>query len=65
METEVRAGLVLRPAVSVGVAVSPEDGDSYEHLLTAADRRMYEDKQERHLLVPRDARRAGRARATA
>jgi hypothetical protein len=26
------------------VAVSPQDGTSYEALLTAADRRMYEDK---------------------
>jgi diguanylate cyclase len=52
METEVRPGVVVRPAVSVGVAISPADGCSYEDLLTAADRRMYYDKQRRRLLPP-------------
>jgi GGDEF domain-containing protein len=33
--------------VSIGVAISPDDGESYEDLLAAADRRMYEDKQQR------------------
>jgi diguanylate cyclase (GGDEF)-like protein len=47
LETEPRAGVCLRPAISVGVAVSPEDGHTYDELLAAADRRMYEDKQQR------------------
>jgi diguanylate cyclase (GGDEF)-like protein/putative nucleotidyltransferase with HDIG domain len=47
METMVRPGVLVRASVSVGVAISPEDGDSYEDLLTAADRRMYFDKQRR------------------
>ena len=47
LETEPRAGVCLRPAISVGVAVSPEDGHTYDELLAAADRRMYEDKQHR------------------
>jgi diguanylate cyclase (GGDEF)-like protein/putative nucleotidyltransferase with HDIG domain len=32
-------------SLSVGVAVSPEDGDDAEQLLTQADRRMYLEKQ--------------------
>ena len=47
MQIEPRPGLQLNPAISIGVAVSPEDGDSYEALFAAADRRMYEDKQRR------------------
>ena len=47
MAIEPRPGLTLNPAISIGVAVSPEDGDSYEALFAAADRRMYEDKQRR------------------
>jgi diguanylate cyclase (GGDEF)-like protein/putative nucleotidyltransferase with HDIG domain len=47
METEPRAGVRLRPAISVGVAVSPDDGHTYDELLAAADRRMYDDKQQR------------------
>ena len=49
MITEARPGLLLRTAISVGVAVSPEDGESYEELLAAADRGMYDDKQRRSL----------------
>jgi diguanylate cyclase (GGDEF)-like protein/putative nucleotidyltransferase with HDIG domain len=64
-ETDARPGVTLRPAVSVGVAVCPEDGVSYESLLTAADRRMYEDKQQRRLVCARDVRRTGRERASA
>ncbi len=49
MITEAKPGLLLRTAISIGVAVSPEDGESYEELLAAADRGMYEDKQRRSL----------------
>jgi diguanylate cyclase (GGDEF)-like protein len=41
---EPRAGSVLTLSISAGVAVFPLDGDSYEALLAAADRRMYVDK---------------------
>jgi GGDEF domain-containing protein len=47
MEIDVRPGLRLRPSISIGVAVSPFDGQSYEELLAVADRRMYDDKQRR------------------
>jgi diguanylate cyclase (GGDEF)-like protein len=47
MVAEARPGLLLRPSISVGVGLSPEDGESSEELLAAADRRMYEDKQRR------------------
>jgi diguanylate cyclase (GGDEF)-like protein len=39
--------LRVRLTISVGAAVFPADGDSYEALLQAADRRMYEDKAAR------------------
>jgi hypothetical protein len=32
-------------SLSIGLAVSPDDGDDAEQLLTAADRRMYVEKQ--------------------
>jgi diguanylate cyclase (GGDEF)-like protein/putative nucleotidyltransferase with HDIG domain len=47
LEIEVRPGLSLKPGISIGVAVSPEDGETYDELLASADRRMYEDKQAR------------------
>jgi diguanylate cyclase (GGDEF)-like protein/putative nucleotidyltransferase with HDIG domain len=37
----------LSLSISAGAAVFPHDGDSYEALLTAADSRMYRDKNER------------------
>ena len=49
MITEARPGLLLRSAISIGVATSPEDGESYDELLAAADRGMYDDKQRRSL----------------
>jgi GGDEF domain-containing protein len=39
--------LRVRLTISVGAAVFPDDGDSYEALLQAADARMYEDKAAR------------------
>jgi diguanylate cyclase (GGDEF)-like protein/putative nucleotidyltransferase with HDIG domain len=41
---EARPGRKVRLGVSVGTAVSPHDGESYEALLAAADSRMYQDK---------------------
>ena len=39
-------------AISIGAAIFPHDGDSYETLLATADSRMYRDKTRRK----RDAR---------
>jgi diguanylate cyclase (GGDEF)-like protein len=39
--------LRVRLTISVGAAVFPADGDSYEALLQVADTRMYEDKAAR------------------
>jgi diguanylate cyclase (GGDEF)-like protein/putative nucleotidyltransferase with HDIG domain len=44
---EARPGKRLRLGVSVGTAVFPHDGDSYEVLLATADSRMYQNKAER------------------
>ena len=46
--------LRVRLTISVGAAVFPADGDSYEALLQVADARMYEDKAARkHRLAER------------
>jgi diguanylate cyclase (GGDEF)-like protein/putative nucleotidyltransferase with HDIG domain len=63
MEMLPKPGVVVTPAVSIGVAISPDDGNSYEDLLAAADRRMYEDKQQRRYL--RAARQSEPREATA
>jgi diguanylate cyclase (GGDEF)-like protein/putative nucleotidyltransferase with HDIG domain len=44
---EVRAGRRIPLGVSIGTAVFPHDGDSYETLLATADSRMYQDKSAR------------------
>jgi diguanylate cyclase (GGDEF)-like protein/putative nucleotidyltransferase with HDIG domain len=44
---EARPGRRLPLAISVGAAIYPQDGDSYEALLATADSRMYRDKQRR------------------
>ena len=44
---EPRPGKRLPLAISVGAAVFPHDGDSYETLLATADSRMYRDKTRR------------------
>lgn len=40
-------GAAISVAISVGVAVCPDDGATFDELLAAADRRMYENKQQR------------------
>ena len=40
-------GRRLPLAISVGAAIFPQDGDSYEALLATADSRMYRDKTRR------------------
>ena len=44
---EVRPGSRLPLGMSIGAAVFPTDGDSYETLLAAADGQMYRDKTKR------------------
>jgi diguanylate cyclase (GGDEF)-like protein len=44
---EARPGHLLPLAISVGAAIFPHDGDSYEALLATADSRMYRDKTRR------------------
>jgi diguanylate cyclase (GGDEF)-like protein/putative nucleotidyltransferase with HDIG domain len=44
---EARPGRHVRLGVSIGAAVFPRDGRTYESLLAAADRRMYQDKADR------------------
>jgi diguanylate cyclase (GGDEF)-like protein/putative nucleotidyltransferase with HDIG domain len=47
LQFEARPGKMLPLAISVGAAVFPHDGDSYETLLATADGRMYRDKTRR------------------
>ncbi len=47
LQFEARPGKPLALAISVGAAVFPHDGDSYEMLLATADSRMYRDKTKR------------------
>ena len=44
---EARPGRPLPLGVSIGTAVFPQDGETYEALLAAADYRMYQDKAAR------------------
>jgi diguanylate cyclase (GGDEF)-like protein len=44
---EARPGKRLPLGISVGMAVFPQDGESYESLLATADNRMYQDKANR------------------
>jgi diguanylate cyclase (GGDEF)-like protein/putative nucleotidyltransferase with HDIG domain len=47
LQFEARPGKLLPLAISVGAAIFPHDGDSYETLLATADSRMYRDKTRR------------------
>jgi diguanylate cyclase (GGDEF)-like protein/putative nucleotidyltransferase with HDIG domain len=47
LQFEARPGRLLPLAISIGAAVFPHDGDSYETLLATADSRMYRDKTRR------------------
>jgi len=47
VEFEIRPGKQLKLGMSIGAAVFPHDGDTYETLLAAADTAMYRDKQKR------------------
>jgi diguanylate cyclase (GGDEF)-like protein len=50
---EARPGKRLPLGISVGTAVFPHDGESYETLLATADSRMYQDKANRKRLSGR------------
>jgi len=47
LQFEPRPGKILALAISVGAAIFPHDGESYETLLATADSRMYRDKTRR------------------
>jgi len=47
LQFEPRPGKLLPLAISIGAAIFPHDGDSYETLLATADSRMYRDKTRR------------------
>jgi diguanylate cyclase (GGDEF)-like protein/putative nucleotidyltransferase with HDIG domain len=47
LQFEPQPGKLLPLAISIGAAVFPHDGDSYELLLATADSRMYRDKTRR------------------
>ncbi|PYR93307.1 MAG: hypothetical protein DMF84_09965 [Acidobacteria bacterium] len=51
---EARPGKRLQLGISIGAAVFPQDGESYEALLATADSRMYQDKSNRKRLTGRD-----------
>src|SRR3954468_16330839 len=51
---EARPGKRLQLGISVGAAVFPQDGESYEALLATADSRMYQDKAGRKRRTGRD-----------
>jgi GGDEF domain-containing protein len=52
---------MLNLAISVGAAVFPHDGESYETLLATADSRMYRDKTRRKRHAPGTAGDEGRS----
>jgi diguanylate cyclase (GGDEF)-like protein/putative nucleotidyltransferase with HDIG domain len=52
---EARPGKKLQLGISIGAAVFPQDGESYEALLATADSRMYQDKAGRKRRVGRDS----------
>ena len=52
---EARPGKRVQLGISVGAAVFPQDGESYEALLATADNRMYQDKARRKGVMGREA----------
>ena len=48
---EVRPGRRLHLSISVGAAIYPHDGETYEALLATGDARMYRDKTTRKQLT--------------
>jgi diguanylate cyclase (GGDEF)-like protein len=60
---EGRPGKRLQLGISVGTAVFPHDGESYETLLATADNRMYQDKASRKRRAGRSPRASGQPEA--
>jgi diguanylate cyclase (GGDEF)-like protein/putative nucleotidyltransferase with HDIG domain len=52
---EARAGKRLQLGISIGAAVFPHDGNTYETLLATADSRMYRDKTRRKRLIAKNS----------
>jgi len=68
IQFDARPGKPLPLAISIGAAIFPHDGDTYETLLATADSRMYRDKtrRKRQLGVePRDSQTPRAASPTA
>ena len=59
---EAQPGKRLRLSISIGAAVFPHDGNTYETLLATADSRMYHDKSARKRLAANAAADAGGTR---
>ena len=57
---EARPGKRLAIGVSIGTAVFPHDGDSYEVLLATADSRMYQNKADRKRRAREEEQRRGK-----
>src|SRR6266850_2262933 len=51
IQFDARPGKAIPLAISIGAAIFPHDGDSYETLLATADSRMYRDKTRRKRLA--------------
>jgi len=62
---EAHPGKRLALGISVGTAVFPQDGESYEALLATADSRMYQDKSGRKRRTGRDVNRTHMVAAAA
>jgi diguanylate cyclase (GGDEF)-like protein/putative nucleotidyltransferase with HDIG domain len=62
---DARPGKAIPLAISIGAAIFPHDGDSYETLLATADSRMYRDKTRRKRLLGIESRDTQAPRAAA
>ncbi len=58
---EARAGKRLQLGISIGAAIFPHDGNTYETLLATADSRMYRDKTRRKRQISKSASEMGPA----
>ena len=62
---DARPGKAIPLAISIGAAIFPHDGDSYETLLATADSRMYRDKTRRKRQLGVESRDSQASRAVA